>query len=298
MRSHHAVIAVFCLIWPAAFTLGQDEPELTQYFRSIRVEADQTTSDAMCFMCPVYVRGKINGDALTLGGDIIVEGEITGDALALGGKIVLAGNSRVDGDAVAIGGDIERNTGAVLTGEPDSLPYFHVPGQRSFHPLGLLTFVAANMVFLMLLGYVIPRRRSANLAGAIGSHPLATAIAGILCACLFVFPVVFTKMPTRLGTAIVVLVTFAALFALVYGYLGVALFAGQFTGSGRSRLMTLLAAAGLVTAALLIPVAGIAVLSAILVLAPGSVVVSGLGRDSGWLLHKLRRRKVTAPPRD
>lgn len=296
MRSLRAATAVLCLTWPAAIALGQDEPEPTHYFRSIRVEAGETTSDAMCFMCPIYARGKIDGDALTLGGDIIVEGEITGDAVVLGGRIILAGNSKVDGDAVAIGGTVQREAGATLSGEADSFPYFHFPGQRSFHPLGALTFVIANMVFLVLLGYVIPRRRSANLAAAIGSHPVATTLTGILFACLSVLLVVFTRIPTRFGTAIVVLATFAALFALVYGYLGVALLTGQITGSGRSRLMTLLAGAGLVTVALLIPVAGVVALAAILVLAPGSVVVSGLGRDSGWLVHGLRRRKVTAPP--
>lgn len=41
---------------------------------------------------------------------------------------------------------------------------------------------------------------------------------------------------------------------------------------------------------------GTATLAAILVLAPGCVLVSGLGRDSAWLVHKLRRGKVTAPP--
>ncbi len=50
------------------------------------------------------------------------------------------------------------------------------------------------------------------------------------------------------------------------------------------------------TATLLIPMAGIALLAGILVLAPGSVVLSGSGRDSHWLIHKLFRRKATAPP--
>jgi len=295
MRSFRAATAIFCLIWPAATTSGQDAPELTKYFRSIRVEAGQTTSDAMCFMCPIYARGKIDGDALTLGGDIIVEGEITGDALVLGGKLVLLGNSKIDGDAVAIGGEVQKEAGASLAGESDSIPYFHFPGQRSFHPLGVLTFFVANMLFLVLLGYVIPRRRSANLAAAIHSHPVSTAVAGILFACLFVFLVIFAKMPTRSGTWISVLITFAALFLLVYGYLGVALLAGKVMG-GSSRLITLLTGAALVTMALLIPLVGMATLAAILVLAPGCVLVSGLGRDSAWLVHGLRRGKVTAPP--
>jgi len=108
MRSLRAAIAICCLVWPAAIASGQDDSELTRYFRSIRVEAGQTTSDAMCFMCPIYVRGKIDGGALALGGDIVVEGEITGDAIVLGGRIVLSGSSKVEGDAVAIGGEVPR----------------------------------------------------------------------------------------------------------------------------------------------------------------------------------------------
>jgi len=292
MRSLRAATVIFCLVWPAVTALGQSEPELTRYFRSIRIEAGQTTSDAMCFMCPIYARGKIDGDAIALGGDIIVEGEITGDTIVLGGRIILAGHSKVDGDAVAIGGEVQREAGATLSGESDSFPYFHVPGQRSFHPLGVTTFVAANLLFLVLLGYVIPRRRAASLTAAIGAHPVATTVTGILFDCLLVVLILFAKMPNRSGTLLLVLLTFVALFALVYGYLGVALLAGQMTNCGRSRLVSLLAGAGLVTVALLLPLAGMAVLAAILVLAPGSVVVSGLGRDPAWLVLKLRRRKA------
>jgi len=296
MRSLRAAIAIYCLVWPTAVALGQDDSELVRYFRSIRVEAGQTTSDAICFMCPIYVRGKIDGDALVLGGDIIVDGEITGDAIALGGNIALSGNSKIDGDAVAIGGDVQREAGATLVGELDSLPYFHVPGQRSFHPLGLATFVTANMLFLILLGYVIPRRRSANLAAAIGSYPMVTTIVGILFVCLSVLLVMFAHRLTRFDTPLIVLVAFIALFALVYGYPGVALLAGQLTRGGKSRLMTLVAGAGLLTVVLLIPAVGLAALVVLAVLAPGSVVVSGLGRDSAWLVLKLRRGKAAGAP--
>jgi hypothetical protein len=72
----------------------------------------------------------------------------------------------------------------------------------------------------------------------------------------------------------------------------VALFAGQISISGRPRFPNLLAGAGILTLLQLIPVAGIVVMLLIIFLAPGSVVVSGLGRDPDWLVKRLHRRRA------
>jgi hypothetical protein len=288
MRPLRAVLVMYCLVWPASVAVSREEPEIRHYFRPVRIEAGETTSDVICFMCPISVRGKIDGDVLAFGGDIFVQGEITGDAISFGGKVVLSGASKVKGDATAIGGEVHRESGAALSGEADSLPYWHLPGQRSFHPYGLLTFVAVNLAVVMLAAYVLVRRRSAGLAAAIRSHPALAPAVGVVFLLAFVLLVVFADGLGRFKAPVLVLITLTTVIAFCCGYAGVALFAGQISFSGRPRFLTLLAGAGLLTLLQVIPVAGIAVMLLVVFLALGSVVVSGLGRDPDWLVERLR----------
>ncbi len=289
MKSLRIAAVISCLIWPTAVAFARNDSEFIRYFRSIRVEAGQTTSDAMCVVCPIYVHGKVDGDALTLGGDIVVQGEITGDAITLGGDVLLSKGSRIAGDATAVGGEVHREDGAIVVGESDSLPYFYVPGQRSLQIYGLLTLTAVNMAFAVLLGYLVPRRRSGNLADAIGSHPAATITAGVLFVTIFVALIWLAGTLPRVGVPFTVLLTLITVFAFCSGYAGLATFAGRISTGGKSRFLTLAAGAGLLTILLLVPIAGLAAMLVFVVLALGSVVVSGLGGNPDWLPRKLRR---------
>jgi hypothetical protein len=79
-------------------------------FGDSTIGAGRTTKGAVAVAGgAVHVRGVLDGDAITYGGDIVVHqgGEIRGNAHAILGKVVLDGGV-VDGDVASLAGDLKR----------------------------------------------------------------------------------------------------------------------------------------------------------------------------------------------
>lgn len=107
------VLAVLCA------TAFADTPhDRTQFGRDIYVGPNDEASEVTCFGCNVHIRGKVQGDATSFGGNIDVEdqGEIGGDSTAFGGGIRLEKGAKVSSVTV-FGGRLHRDAGATVDGD-------------------------------------------------------------------------------------------------------------------------------------------------------------------------------------
>ncbi|MEZ5333000.1 MAG: polymer-forming cytoskeletal protein [Thermoanaerobaculia bacterium] len=75
------------------------------------------------------VDGKVDGDAVALGGPVTIDGEVTGDVSSVGGSVHLESHADVHGDVVSVGGQVTRDPGAHVGGRIEEVPFrWHVSG--------------------------------------------------------------------------------------------------------------------------------------------------------------------------
>ncbi len=286
---------LFSVTGPALSADGP--PEVSRFLHRISVERGETVEDVQCSGCSVVVRGTVSSDVVSIGGNITIEGTVGGDAIALGGGIHLLPVARLEGDAMAIGGSVKVEPGAKTSGENDSVPYFHVPGQRTLDPSGVVTFLAVNLILLILGALAFGRLRMENLAAGVVRHPgmvlLAGAILGLLLTLLFAL----TGASKRFESLWILLITASVLFTCMAGYLGICGAIGRCLARRQSWLLGPLVGAFLISFLLLIPVAGFLFFLTAFFAALGSALVSGFGKNPDWLPRRLSRRPAgeTAP---
>ncbi len=266
------------------FLARSAHPETTSIssqFRSIVVEPGQTVDEVTCTGCSVEVRGASEGDVITFGGDIILSGSAKGDVVALGGSIHLLPRSYVEGDATAIAGSVRREPGSYVSGDADSIPYFHLPGQRGFQARGVLTFLCVNVAIVMLTGVILRPKRARRLAGLLRERPVTTLAAGMGSLLL---GLVLILLPGLTHTWTTVLTSVAALVVLLLflpGYAGVNLAIGDFLLRGRSWCPALFAGSLLTTGLQLVPIMGFFLMFLLVVSALGCSLLNRLGVYSG-----------------
>lgn len=100
-------------------------------FRDVRVERDETASEAVAVLGRVTVLGEVRSDAVAVGGSVRVEGTVRGDVTAVGGSIILGPDAEIGGDATAVGGEVRRARGARVRGSISEV--------TTGRPLGWLT---------------------------------------------------------------------------------------------------------------------------------------------------------------
>jgi hypothetical protein len=266
---------------------AQEADERQQYVRDIVIQSGETTGDLICYFCSIRVRGTVKGDAIVIGGGIEIDGQVSGDAVAAGGGIRLGPGAKVGGDAVAAGGRLERGPQASVGGEAESEWWFYVPGQRQLFLTSSLLFVLVNLGLVLIVALVLRRRRVAVLADTIAEHPVWTLLAGagvlLVATVLLVFSVKLGDAGEILdtGVAIALAVTMAA------GCPGFAFWLGRRLPRVGGSLRAALAGALLLTLLQLVPIAGVFVFVAVILLAPGCAVLSGFGSGANWLLSLL-----------
>lgn len=91
----------------------------TQVGHDINVGPGEELSEATCFGCSIRVRGHIEGDVVSFGGNIVVEdqGKVDGDATVFGGGLRLDKNVSVGGDVTVFGGRLRRDPTATIGGD-------------------------------------------------------------------------------------------------------------------------------------------------------------------------------------
>ncbi len=295
----HAGFVLLWLLLPAAGTaLSADgPPAISRFLHEIVVERGENVGDIQCSGCSIIVRGNASGDVIVIGGNIIIEGGVTGDAVAFGGGVHILPPAHLDGDALAMGGSVQIDAGARTAGDTDSIPYFHVPGQRSLHPSGVATFLVINLTILLLAALAFRRRRTENLAAAVEGHPGMVILSGTVFAIIMTLLFLLTGVSKRFELLWILLITTILLFTCMTGYLGICGALGRLITRRDRWLLSSLAGASLLTLLLLIPIAGFLFFTAAFVAALGSAIVSGFGKSPDWLPGRMNRRSSRSEAR-
>jgi len=291
------LLAVGLFSLPSA-AWAQEADARQQYVQDIVIQSGETTGDLICYFCSIRVRGTVKGDAIAIGGGIEIDGTVVGDAVAAGGGIRLGPGAKVGGDAVAAGGRLERGPQASVGGEAESEWWFYVPGQRQLFLPCILLYAAVSLGLVLVSSLVLRRRRVAVLADTIGEHPVWTLLAGA--GVLFVATVLLV-FSGKLGDAGEILdtgVSIALAVTMAAGCPGFAFWLGRRLTRVGGSLQAALAGALLLTLLQLIPIAGVFVFLAVILLAPGCAVLSGFGSGANWLLSLLEHGQpgLGSPP--
>jgi hypothetical protein len=201
-----------------------------EVLHTLVVEPGETVGDAICFGCPIVVRGRVNGDAIALLGSVTVLGESGREAdsvIAVGGAVRLGPEARAPGTIVSVGGPVLIEPGAKASYDVDTLPWLHVPGQRQVFAegaLSLLAFVLGSTAAGALLA------RTAGTAArdaAVARAPLARGLLGAaLLAAVFVAMVAGERLG-RFEDVVQSALALVLLGALVVGSTGVASLLGR-----------------------------------------------------------------------
>ncbi|SRR5579864_5735924 len=96
-----------------------DSPhDRTQFGHDIFVGPGEELSEVACFGCNVRIRGKVQGEATTFGGNIVVEdqGEVGGDLTTFAGDVRLDKGAKTSALTV-FAGRVHRDPGATVNGD-------------------------------------------------------------------------------------------------------------------------------------------------------------------------------------
>ena len=107
---------LFAALSASAFAVSPHDR--TQFGHDIFVGPGEELTEVACFGCNVRIRGKIQGDATTFGGNIVVEdqGEVTGDLTTFAGDVRLDNGAKTSALTV-FAGRIHRDPGATVNGD-------------------------------------------------------------------------------------------------------------------------------------------------------------------------------------
>ena len=192
---------------------------------------------------------KISGSVVVFGGSATIAGVVTEDVVVFGGDLIAEETADIRGSAVCFGGEIDKRPGAKIGDQevgfgkfPFGVTIGPFIGLQSFGGfidrgvsvfagiicLGLLLLFGAGALFffpkpLRRVSEAVDRNLVKNgvvgLLGEIMLLPLLLVISIVLCVSIIGIPLLFLIIPLCL------LGVFAAAFL---GYLGVAMFAGNF----------------------------------------------------------------------
>jgi hypothetical protein len=228
--------------------------DVVSFARNVVIQPGQSAIDVVCILCSAEVAGEVSGDVVTIGGDAVITGKVAGDVVASGGKIQIGDQGRVGGDSVAVGGTVSSPDGRT-DGSVDAFPYFHFPGQRSFHPQGLLSFFLFFTLICglgLLLGTTRLERFAERLSRRWRLSFVFGGVAWTVLLIIFFGDLLGSSLVSTLLGWLLVLLWFAA---LAVGFLGIASYVGfrVLKQPGRPAFISGVAAMSL---PLLVPVAG------------------------------------------
>lgn len=102
----------------SASAFANSPHDRTQFGHDILVGPGEELTEVTCFGCNVRIRGKIQGDATTFGGNIVVEdqGEVGGDTTTFAGDVRLDKGAKIGGLTV-FAGRVHRDPAATVDGD-------------------------------------------------------------------------------------------------------------------------------------------------------------------------------------
>jgi hypothetical protein len=151
-----------CAHWvlPALLLMGaapsavhaRSDNDRVQFGRSIVVEENEATGDAVCIGCSIRMMGTC-GDVIAIGGSITIDGTVKGDAVAVGGGMHLDENASISGDVVTVGGGLTRHPNAIVKGDISTQS-----GPLILLALGFVALIPVVLVVALIVWLVKPNR--------------------------------------------------------------------------------------------------------------------------------------------
>ena len=285
--------------------------------KTLVINADGFAQDAVNLGGDVYVNGSVSGDVVAIGGDVYIEngGVVKGDVVAVGGGVTIRPNGYVGGDAVAVGGKIAIEEGGTVEGDKVDLSMIPVPFVRShvfrhgqtypsfgkglesigklilfgplFGVLGLMGFAIFTGLLLLkilfqcavaVLSIWMAPARVRVMAAYTRLEPLKVFLAGLVSAILIPITVILLLV-TILGIPLIPVLLLLVFIARLFGFVGIALWAGWFLPGSEQRSDMHTALLGVLVLGLLrfIPVVGLFVRIVAGFMAIGVVVMTRFG---------------------
>jgi hypothetical protein len=204
---------------------GDSDAERVGFGQPVHVEADEHVREVVSFGHDVTVAGRVDGDAVSFGGNVVVlsTGRVDGDAVAFGGVVNVAEGGRVTGDRASLGmpgaaadltaaGGDHHAVGSVALAT-DASTLLHNLYQR----LVLLLSVAGAGVLVVGL---FPNRVS-RIAQDLEARPVRSAIVGTLATgFLGLFALLFTVLTLGLGIPVSAVAVGVLGLAWLLGFVG------------------------------------------------------------------------------
>jgi len=266
------MLFVLCLF----VTTAAAADDKTSYFRSVTIDQGPFQGSVTCIFCDVVVRGDLQGDAVAIWGSITVNGKVQGEVVAVGGAISLK-NGADASNVVAIGGMVssESQSSAQSKKAFTSLPWIHLPGQRSVGWRGVVALLGFNIA-CTLLPTLILRPRAIRSVAKTSQRWFVTSACGILAVIIYSYFLVALDEYLHVSDTVESVFTFLFLAVLVLGIGGICFAIGDRLFPGL-LFVSLGAGAIILTALELIPYLGLLAVIAATAWAVGSAIFSGLG---------------------
>lgn len=214
-----------------------------------------------------YIRGRVDGDVVLLSGDAIVRGRIDGNLVTIAGRARLASRARIGGDLIYADEPPRLAPGARVAGEIEEEDWLDSLGLFPF--IGAFVFWLAMSISAVVLGIAVvltaPRALDAAFEQARERFWTAVGIgAGIFVGLplIAVFSAItLAGLPLAIGIGLALLPLAALAYVTTAWALGRAL-----VRPPQSRILSLLAGLAILRALALIPVLGLLVwLAAVIV---------------------------------
>lgn len=190
------------------------------------VAPDEQVEEVVAFGSDVEVAGRVDGDAVSFGGDVEVQptGRVHGDAVSFGGQVRVADGGKVDGDRVALEMPM---TLPIATAEPASTGI----GTGSLHlatdPPVFFSWLYRRLVWMLsvagagVLVIGLFPRRVARIAQDVETRPVRAAVVGTLASgFLSLFSVLFAVLTLGLGSPVSLLLVGLLGIAWLLGFVG------------------------------------------------------------------------------
>lgn len=228
---------------------------------SVVIEADEEARDVVVFGGRLTIRGRVIGDAVSIGGSVLLEsgGEVTGDLAAIGGPATVEAGAEVHGDLISVGNEVQLDDGAILGGKLVEVPF--VPSisfgfsdndwdwdwdsdnwdRGSGWGFGKIVGIFWQFIALVLwallacLAYLLARGPVERMEAKLRVEPWKAALVGLAAALLFLpvlFVVFIILLVSIIGWLLLPLLPFAVMAIAIVAFLGgtaVALRLGRWT---------------------------------------------------------------------
>lgn len=149
--SRRIFLAALTILLLAGVAAAKGNADRTQFNHDIRVEDGESISDATCFNCNVYVRGKVTGDVTVFHGNTLVSenASVAGDVTSFLGDVRMDRGAAVMGDLTVFGGVIHRPPDAKINGDITSFENKPLTALMLLSPFIVLALIIALIVWLV-----------------------------------------------------------------------------------------------------------------------------------------------------